>query len=58
VQQTVLEVRALDLDMVGELEHTLERTRPRCLIEHVTAFLFILGVFLAADRQRVLFRYD
>ena len=58
VQETVLEVRALDLDKVGELEHALESARCDALIEHVAALLLLLGVFLAADGQRVLLRYD
>src|SRR5271170_5811607 len=58
VQETVFEARAFDLDKVGQLEHALEGTRRNALIEHLTAFLLLLGVFLAADGQRVLFRYD
>jgi hypothetical protein len=58
VQETVLEASALHLDKVGELEHALECARRDALIEHVTALILLLGVFLATDCQRVLFRYD
>src|ERR1700733_3336482 len=58
MQETVLEARALHLDEVGELEHTLEGTGGDALIEHFTALLFLLGVFLAADGQRIFFGYD
>src|SRR5580692_8050715 len=54
VQETVLEARAFHLDEVGELEHALEGARRDALIEHLAAVAFVLGVFLAADGQRVL----
>src|SRR5439155_12301321 len=54
VQESVLEMRALDLDMVGELEHALEGARGDTLIEGLALLLVGLGLFLAADRQRVL----
>ena len=57
VQQSVLEARALDLDMVGELEDALERARRDALVEHLAVLLF-LGLLGALDRQRVLFRLD
>ena len=58
VQETVLEARALHLDEIGELEHALEGARRDALIEHLAALAFVLGVFLAADGQRVLLGYD
>ena len=57
VQQSVLEGRALDLDVVGKLEDALESARGDALIEHVTVLLF-LHLLGALDRQRVLFRFD
>src|SRR5262249_54014335 len=58
VQQSVLEARGLDLDVVGELEHALEGARRDALVEHLAGFAFVLGVFLAADGERVLLGYD
>src|SRR5262245_22315720 len=58
VQEPVLEGRTLDLDIIGELEDALERTRCDALIEHLTAVLLVLRLFLAFDRQRVLLRFD
>src|SRR5208282_3881383 len=58
MQEAVLELGALDLDEVGELEHALECTRRDALIEHVAALLFLLGVLLAADGERVFLRRD
>src|SRR5580700_4413370 len=58
VQETVLEARAFHLDEIGELEHALKSARRDALIEHLAAVAFVLGVFLAADGQRVLFGYD
>ena len=49
---------ALDLDVVGELEHALERARRDALIEHLALLLVGLGLLVAADRQRVLLGHD
>src|SRR5579862_3718312 len=57
VQQSVLETRVLDLDMIGKLEDAFKGTRGDTLIEHF-AVLFFLGLFGAFDRQRVFFRFD
>src|SRR5205823_10238524 len=58
VQESVLEARALDLDVVGELEDALERARRNALIEHLVAVLLVLRVLLAFDGQRVFLRFD
>src|SRR5262245_52717232 len=58
VQESVLEGRALDLDVVGQLEDALERTSRDALIEHLAVVLLVLRLFLAFDRQRVFFRFD
>src|SRR5207245_3678797 len=58
VQESVLEGRTLDLDIVGKLEDAFERTRRDALIEHLTAVLLVLRLFLAFDRQRVFLRFD
>ena len=43
VQEPVLERRALDVDVVGELENTLEGARGDALIEHL-AVLLVFGL--------------
>src|ERR1700722_4121039 len=53
VQEAVLEARALHLDEIGQLEHTLEGARSDALIEDVAALLLLLGILFAADGQRV-----
>src|SRR6266481_1017939 len=58
VQESVLERRALDLDVVGKLEDALERAGRDALIEHLAAVLLVLRLFLAFDRQRVFLRFD
>src|SRR5437667_1642145 len=58
VQESVLEGRALDLDVVGKLEHALEGAGGDALVEHVAAVLVGLRLFLAFDRQRVFLRLD
>jgi len=58
VQETVLHCRALDLDEVGKLEHPLERTRGDALVDGLALLLVGAGLLIAADRQRVLFRFD
>jgi hypothetical protein len=57
VQQSILEARALDLDVVGKLEDALKSARGDALIEHFAVLLF-LRLFGALDRQRVFFRFD
>src|SRR5262249_40373032 len=58
VQETVLEAGAANLDMVGELEATLEGAGSDALIEHVAIFLLLRGFLFTADRQRVLLHLD
>src|SRR5262245_6810541 len=58
VQESVLEARALHLDVVGKLEDALERAGRDALIEHLTDGLLVLRLFLAFDRQRVFLRFD
>src|SRR5947199_3728743 len=58
VQESVLEGRTLDLDIVGKLEDALERASRDALIEHLAVVLLVLRLFLAFDRQRVFFRSD
>src|SRR6266566_2456164 len=55
VQESVLEGRTLDLDIVGKLEDALERASRDALIEHLAVVLLVLRLFLAFDRQRVFF---
>src|SRR5215216_996925 len=57
VQKPVLQARALDLDMVSELEATFEVPRGDALVEHVSALLLVVSL-LAADPQRVLLHLD
>src|SRR5580704_16358866 len=58
MQQAVLELGALDLDEVGELEHALERARGDPLVKHVAALSFLLGVLVAADGEGIFLRDD
>jgi len=58
VQETVLEVSALDLHMVGKLEHALEGARSDALIKGLALGIVGLGLLLAANRQGVLLRHD
>ena len=58
VQEPVRQARALDHDMVGELETTLEGALGDALVEYLAARLFVIGLLLAADRQRVFLRFD
>src|SRR6185437_13828473 len=53
MQEAVLEIRAANLDMVGELELALERARCDALIEHLAFLLFLFGFLLAADGELV-----
>ena len=57
-QEPVRQAYALDHDMVGELEATLEGPLGDALVEHIAGLLFVVGLLLATDRQRVLLRYD
>jgi hypothetical protein len=57
VQETVLEGRALHLDVVGKLELALESAPGDALIEHLAAVV-LLDLLLALDGQRVLFRFE
>src|SRR2546421_8143705 len=62
VQETVRELRAGNLDIVGQLEAALERAGRDALIEHLALVLGLLllltfhseSVFLGLDRQFVL----
>src|SRR5215470_4834562 len=54
VQESVLQRRALDHDVVGKLEDALERARRDALIEHLAAVLLVLHLLLALDGQGVL----
>ena len=58
VQETVLERRALHLDVVGELEYALERARGDALVERRALGLVGLGLLVAADRQGVFLDLD
>src|SRR5204863_7059928 len=58
VQEPVFEGRALHLDVIGELEDTLERARRDALVEHLTAVLVVLDMLLALDGQGVLLGFD
>src|SRR5215471_8130219 len=58
VKQAVLERRAADLDVLGELEDALERACGDALVEHLALLLVGLGLLLALDRQGVLLRLD
>src|SRR5262249_5487016 len=56
VQQTILQRRTLDLDVVGELEAPLEGTSRDALIEHLAGPVALAP--LAADREGVLLHLD
>jgi hypothetical protein len=56
VQEPILQAR--DLDIVGELEATLEGSRDDALVEHVARLFLVVGLLLAADSQPVLIRVD
>ena len=58
VQEPVLQPCALDHNMVGKLEATLEGPLGDALVEHVSGLLLVVGLFLATDRQRVFLRFD
>ena len=58
MQETVLQRRALHLDVVGELEAALEGACGDALIERLAALLVSLGLLVAADRQRVFLDLD
>jgi hypothetical protein len=50
VQEPVLQARALDLDIVGELEATLEGSRGDALVEHLAGLFLGVGLLLAVSR--------
>ena len=58
MQEPVLQARAVDLDIVGKLETTLEGSRGDALVEHVAGPFLGVSLLLAAERQPVLFRLD
>src|SRR5262249_22607163 len=58
MQETVLERRALHQDVVGELEHALERARRNTLIKGLALLLLGLRLLVTADRQRALLGLD
>jgi hypothetical protein len=58
MQETVRELRAGDLDIVGKLEAPLERAGRDALIEHLTLLLAGFLLLLAADRERIFLRLD
>src|SRR3984893_18582098 len=58
VQEPVLQPCALDQNMVGKLDATLEGPLGNALVEHVAGLLLVVGLFLAADRQRVFLPFD
>src|SRR5579885_138777 len=58
MQETVFEIRAADLDMVGELEFALESTRRDALIEHFAFLPFLFGFLLTADGELVFLHLD
>src|SRR5580658_561948 len=57
LQKPVLQARALDLDMVGELEVAFEIPFGNALVDQVV-LLLTAALLVAADRQRVLFHLD
>ena len=57
MQQSILEARALDLDMIGKLEDALECARGDALVKYLAVLLF-LKLLVAFNRQRVFFRLD
>src|SRR5208282_3909033 len=54
LQKPVVQARALDLDMVGELELTFEIPLGNALVDQVT-LLLTAALLVAADRYHVLF---
>src|SRR5438309_640741 len=50
VQKPVLQSCALDENMVGKLEATLEGPLGDALVEHLAGLLLVVDLFLAADR--------
>ena len=53
MQQSVLERRALHLDVLGELEDALEGAGRDALVENVALVLVGFGLLLTLDRQGV-----
>src|ERR1700722_18249667 len=58
MQEAVLEMRAFDRDVVGELEHALEGAGSDALIEHVGFVLVGFGLLFAVDGQRAFLGHD
>src|SRR3954454_14889062 len=58
VQETVLELRAGYLDVIGKLEAAFERAGRDALIEHLTLVLFALLLLLAPDGEGVFLGLD
>src|SRR5271165_2959131 len=50
LQEPVLQARALDLDMVGELEVALKIPLGNALVDQVCALLITAALLIAADR--------
>src|SRR5580704_14330961 len=58
VEEPVLQARAVDLDIIGELEATLEGSRGNALVEHLPGLILVVGLLLAPDRQPILLHLD
>ena len=58
MQEPVLELGALDLDEIGELEYAFERARRNALVQDFAGVLFRLALLFAADRERVFLQFD
>src|SRR5215204_2324702 len=54
VKEPVLQARAFDLNMVGELESTFEGPLGDALVEQLAGLVLVVGRFFPADRQPVL----
>src|SRR3954447_16152431 len=58
VQETVLELCAGHLDIIGKLEAAFERAGRDALIEHLALVLFALLLLLAANGERIFLGLD
>ncbi len=58
VQESVLQARTDDFNMVGQLKALFEGPRRDAPVEQVTGRLLVVRLLLAADCQRVLLRLD
>ena len=58
MQEPVVQPCALHHNMVGKLEATLKGPLGDALVENVAGLLLVVGLFFAADRQRVSLRFD